>query len=64
MSDLFLLTPSPFARIRPYFPLVRGIPRVDDRRVVSGVIYVLKHGLQRNPTVSAALRAEAEHRKS
>ncbi|WP_137154936.1 transposase, partial [Rhizobium sp. FKL33] len=46
MSDLFLLTPSQFARIRPYFPLAHGIPRVDDRRVVSGIIYVLKHGLQ------------------
>lgn len=46
MSDLFLLTPSQFSRIRPYFPLAHGIPRVDDRRVVSGIIYVLKHGLQ------------------
>jgi putative transposase len=46
MSDLFLLTPSQFGRIRPYFPLAHGIPRVDDRRVVSGIIYVLKHGLQ------------------
>ena len=45
MSDLFLLTPSQFARIRPYFPLAHGIPRVDDRRVVGGIIYVLKHGL-------------------
>ena len=46
MSDLFFLTPSQFGRIRPYFPLAHGIPRVDDRRVVSGIIYVLKHGLQ------------------
>ncbi len=46
MSDLFLLTPSQLARIRPYFPLAHGIPRVDNRRVVSGIIYVLKHGLQ------------------
>ncbi|PPJ44693.1 IS5/IS1182 family transposase, partial [Rhizobium sp. KAs_5_22] len=46
MSDLFLLTPSQFSRIRPYFPLAHGIERVDDLRVVSGIIYVLKHGLQ------------------
>ena len=46
MSDLFLLTPSQFGRIRPYFPLAHGIERVDDLRVVSGIIYVLKHGLQ------------------
>jgi putative transposase len=37
MSDLFLLTPSQFGRIRPYFPLAHGIRRVDDRRVVSGL---------------------------
>jgi putative transposase len=46
MSDLFWLTPSQLGRIRPYFPLAHGIPRVDDRRVISGIIYVLKHGLQ------------------
>ena len=23
-----------------------GIPRVDDRRILSGIIYVIKHGLQ------------------
>ena len=33
-------------RIRPYFPLSHGVPRVDDLRVVSGIIYVIKHGLQ------------------
>ena len=46
MNDLFLLSPSQFARIRPYFPLFHGVPRVDDLRVVSGIIYVIKHGLQ------------------
>ncbi|WP_144295046.1 transposase [Rhodoligotrophos appendicifer] len=34
------------ARIKPYFPLERGVPCVDDRRVVSGSVYVIKHGLQ------------------
>ncbi len=29
------------------FPLAHGIPRVDDLRVVSGIVYVLKHGRQR-----------------
>jgi len=46
MSDLFLLTPSQFGRIRPYFPLAHGVERVDDLKVVSGIIYVIKHGLQ------------------
>jgi len=46
MSDLFLLTPVQMAKIEPFFPLSHGVPRVDDRRVISGIIYVLKHGLQ------------------
>ena len=46
MSDLFLLSESQMARIAPHFPLAHGVPRVDDRRVVSGIVYVIKHGLQ------------------
>jgi transposase len=33
-------------RIRPHFPRSRGIPQVDDRRVLSGIIFVLKGGLR------------------
>jgi transposase len=33
-------------RIRPHFPRSRGIPRVDDCRVLSGIIFVLKVGLR------------------
>jgi putative transposase len=33
-------------RIEPYFPLSHGIARVDDRRVISGIIYVIKNGLR------------------
>jgi len=40
MSDLLLLSDHQFHRIRPYFPLSQGVPRVDDLRVVSGIIYV------------------------
>lgn len=46
MPDLFLLSPAQMSRIEPFFPRSHGIARVDDRRVVSGIIYVLKHGLQ------------------
>lgn len=46
MSDLVLLSPAQMAKIEPFFPLSHGVPRVDDRRVISGIIYVLKHGLQ------------------
>lgn len=46
MSDLFLLDERQLARIVPHFPLSHGIPRVDDRRVISGIIYVIRNGLQ------------------
>ena len=46
MGDLFLVSEAQMARISPYFPLSHGVPRVDDRRVVSGIVYVIKHGLQ------------------
>jgi len=46
MSGLFLLSEGQMARIAPHFPLAHGVPRVDDRRVVSGIVYVIKHGLQ------------------
>lgn len=46
MSDLFLLSPSQMSKIAPFFPRSHGVPRVDDRRVISGIVYVLKHGLQ------------------
>jgi transposase len=38
MSVPFLLTPAQMERIRPHFPRSRGIPRVDDCRVLSGII--------------------------
>ena len=46
MSGLFLLSERQMARVAPFFPLSHGVPRVDDQRVVSGIVYVIKHGLQ------------------
>ena len=46
MSDHFWLTQMQLDRIKPYFPLSHGIPRVDDLRVISGIIHVIKRGLQ------------------
>ena len=46
MRTLFYLSESQMERISPFFPSSHGIPRVDDRRVVSGILYVIKHGLQ------------------
>lgn len=42
----FLLIVGQLWRLSPHFPLSHGVPRVDDRRVVSGIIYVIRHGLQ------------------
>lgn len=44
----FQLTASQFERITPYFPLSHGVARVDDLRVISGIIYVIRNGLQWN----------------
>ena len=46
MSDLFLLSPAQMSKIQPFFPKSHGVAWVDDRRVVSGIVYVLKYGLQ------------------
>ena len=46
MNDLFLLSVAQMRRIEPYFPLSHGIARVDDRRVISGIIFVIKNGLR------------------
>lgn len=46
MSDLFWLSKAQMRRIEPYFPRSHGIPRVDDRRVISGIIFVIRNGLR------------------
>ena len=46
MSDVWLLSEAQMRRIEPFFPLSHGVPRVDDRRVISGIIFVLKNGLR------------------
>ena len=48
MSDHhFWLSDAQFARLQPLLPnKPRGVPRVDDRRVISGIIHVIRHGLR------------------
>lgn len=46
MSDLFWLTEAQMERLRPFFPKSRGRPRVDDRRVLSGIIFINRNGLR------------------
>jgi len=46
MSDLIWLSAEQVSRIEPHFPLSHGVPRVDDRRVLSGIIFVIRNGLR------------------
>ncbi|MBO9399051.1 IS5 family transposase [Shimia sp. R9_2] len=46
MSDLFWLTDAQLARLEPFFPKSHGKPRVDDRRVLSGIIFINRSGLR------------------
>src|SRR5476649_1512516 len=43
--NYFWLNERQFARLEPHLPTdTRGKPRVDDRRVISGIVHVLKSG--------------------
>ncbi len=45
MSSNFWLTEEQFNKIKPLLPnKPRGVPRVDDRRVLSGIIFCLQRG--------------------
>ena len=46
MSNLYWLTEAQMERLRPYFPKSRGRPRVDDLRVLSGIIFINRNGLR------------------
>ncbi len=43
--DHFWLTDAQFSKIEPHLPTdTRGKARVDDKRVISGIVHVLKSG--------------------
>lgn len=45
MDDTFWLSDQQFRRLQPLLPTdTRGVARVDDRRVISGIVHVLKTG--------------------
>ena len=46
MKNLYWLSEGQIKRIEIYFPPSRGVARVDDRKVLSGIIYVIKNGLR------------------
>ena len=46
MSDLYWLNDTQMAHLPPYFPKLHGKPRVDDRRVLSGIIFINRNALR------------------
>ena len=46
MSDLYWLSQAQMRRIEPYFPLSHGVPRVDARKVLSGIVFVIRNGVR------------------
>lgn len=46
ISDLFWMTEAQMERLEPYFPKPHGKPRVDDRRILSGIIFINRDGLR------------------
>jgi putative transposase len=46
MSDQYWLSEAQLERIKPYFPRSHGRPRVDDRRVIGGIVHVIRNGLR------------------
>ena len=46
MSNLYWLSDAQMERLKPFFPKSHGKPRVDDRRVLSGIIFVNRNGLR------------------
>ena len=45
-SDLFRLTETQMMRLELYLPKCHGKPRVDDRRVLGGTIFINRNGLR------------------
>lgn len=46
MSNLYWLTDAQMERLKPFFPKGFGRPRVDDRRVPSGITFINRNGLR------------------
>ena len=46
MSNLYWLSDTQMERLQPFLPKSPGKPRVDDRRVLSGIIFINRNGLR------------------
>lgn len=47
MSTPFWLTDEQMERLTPFFPKSHGVPRVDDQRVLIGIIFLNRNNLRR-----------------
>lgn len=54
MSDLYWLTDEQIERLRPFFRKSHGKPRVNDRRVLSGIIFVKRQYRRRSRSKSCS----------
>lgn len=50
MSDLYWLTDGQMARLKPYFSKSHARPPGDDRRVLSGIIFINRNDLRGRDT--------------
>ncbi len=46
MSDFFHLSDAQMQRIGPFLPKSRGQKQVDDTKVISGIIFIIRNGLR------------------
>lgn len=46
MSNFIWPTDAQMARLEPFFPKSHGRPRVDDRLVLSGIIFINRNSLR------------------
>lgn len=63
MSEPIRLSEAQMRRIETYFPLSHGVPRLEDRRIISGIIFVIRNGLRKRlERIRAASDAPGRHR--
>ena len=60
MINLYWLSEAEMERLRPYFPKSHGVPRVDDRRVLSGIIFVNRNGLRWRESMALTRRSTTD----
>jgi len=56
MSDLFWLTDAQMERLKPFFPLSDGVPPVDHKRVLTGIIFRNRNWLRWRDALAGCAR--------